>query len=130
MRTVAHSIEKPPDVRPSIVCELGASTRSEELVRIAIAECEELDAELHVVWVLEPFGSPFPGSAGAIGTFGLPGVLRTAIERARERGIPATSAVRIGEREVVLRHEAEATRMQTVSCLNGDRRDPAREVAA
>jgi hypothetical protein len=94
------------------MCELDPSTRAEELVPDALAACEEHHAELHVVWVLEPrlFGSPFPGSAGAVGTFGLPNVLHTASERARERGIPSTSAVRIGEREVVLRQVPEASR--------------------
>ena len=98
MATLAPNIEKPSEGRPRIVCELDPSTRAEELVRDAIAACEEHNAELHVVWVLElkPFGSPFPGGGGAVGTFGLPTVLHTAIERARKRGIlqppPSASA--------------------------------------
>jgi hypothetical protein len=97
-----------PAVKPRIVCELDASAPAEELLGDAIAMCVEHAAELYVVWVLEPrlFRSAFPGSSGAIGAFGLPHVLRTAVERARERGIEATSAVRVGEREVVLRREA------------------------
>lgn len=111
MALVAHSSEKPPTAKPRIVCEIDASTRAEDLVGDAIAACVEQGAELHVVWVLEPmlFGSPFPGSPGAVGTFGLPVVLHTAVERARERGIPVSSAIRVGEREVVLRRETEAT---------------------
>ena len=93
-----------------VLCELDASTKADELLGDALALCEEHGAELFIVWVLEPrvFSSPLPGSAGAIGTFGLPHVLHAAIERARERGVTATSAVRIGEREIVLRREAEA----------------------
>ncbi len=125
MASVSNSTENPADVRPRIVCELDPSTRAEELVRDAIAACEEHGAELHVVWVLEPrvFSSPFPGSAGAVGAFGLPHVLHTAVERARERGIPATSAVRVGNREVVLRQEAETTQAHTVFRLD-DRNPP------
>ncbi len=73
--------------------------------------------------MLEPrvFSSPFPGSAGAVGTFGLPRVLHAAVERARARGIPATSAVRIGEREVVLRREVQAADAAALFSLAGDR---------
>jgi hypothetical protein len=99
-RTQAH--------RRRVVCELDASVVAAGLLDDALARCEEHDADLVVVWVLEPrlFASPYPGSPGAAGTFGLPHVLHRAVERAKERGIPATSVVRIGEREVVLRAEA------------------------
>ena len=109
-----------------VVCELDASSRAEEVLGDALALCEEHGAELFVVWVLEPrlFGSPFPGSAGAVGTFGLPGVLHTAVERARERGIAATSAVRIGDREIVLRREAEALATLAMFRANGTRTEP------
>src|SRR5262245_63824777 len=115
--------ESPPEVKARVICELDASTHAEELLRDALAICDEHGAELHIVWVLEPriFSSPFPGSPGAVGTFGLPHVLHEAIERARQHGIPATSAVRIGEREVVLRGEAESSHAQTI--LRLDRHD-------
>jgi hypothetical protein len=80
-----------------IVCELDPSTRAEERVRDAIAACEEHGAELHVVWVMR---APAAGAS-----FALPAVLATAIDLARERGISATSAVRYGKHEVVLRRE-------------------------
>jgi hypothetical protein len=121
MAPVTDTTENPPETRPCILCELDASTQAEELLGDAIAMCEEHGAELYVVWVLEPgiFGSPFSVSPGAAGAFGLPHVLRSAIERARERGIPATSAVRIGEREVVLRREAQSTRADSIFRLDG-----------
>jgi hypothetical protein len=114
--------------KPRVVCKLDASTKADELLGDALSLCEEQDAQLVVVWVLEPrlFSSPFPGSAGAVGTFGLPGVLHAAIERARERGITATSMVRIGDREVVLRREAEAVAAIAVFDANGEKSGPAR----
>src|SRR5262245_20037604 len=89
-----------------IVCELDPSLRADDRVRDALSACEEHDAELHVVWVFQP---PAAG-AGGVGTFGLPAVLTTAVEAARERGIAVTSAVRFGEREIVLRREAAPVR--------------------
>jgi hypothetical protein len=74
-----------------IVCELDPSTRAEDRILDVLAACEEHEAELYVVWV------------PAVGAFGVPAVVRTALDRAAERGIRATSAVRFGEREVVLR---------------------------
>jgi len=96
--------------RPRVVCELDGSVRAQGLLDDALVLCEEHSAEIVIVWVLEPrlFSSPYPGCAGAVGTFGLPHVLHAAVERAGARGIPATSVVRIGEREVVLRREVEA----------------------
>ncbi len=95
------------DIQPiegRVVCELEPSIRVEERLREALDECERHGAELYVVWVFQParFGSPFGAGGGAVGTFGLPAVLSIAIELADERGIAATSAVRFGEREVVL----------------------------
>jgi|SoiMethySBSTD1v2_1073268.scaffolds.fasta_scaffold1702448_2 hypothetical protein len=107
--------------RPRVVCELDASVRAERHLDDALALCEEHGAEIVIVWVLEPrlFGSPYPGSAGAVGTFGLPHVLHAAVGRARARGIPATSAVRIGEREVVLRREVGAADATALFSLAG-----------
>src|SRR5262245_57542199 len=81
-----------------IVCELDPSVHAEECVRDALAACAEHGAELYVVWLFQP-----PTVGGGLGTFGLPAVLTTAVEAARVRGIAVTSAVRFGEREVVLR---------------------------
>jgi hypothetical protein len=109
--------------RPRVVCELDGSVRAEGLLDDALALCEEHGAEIVIVWVLEPrlFASPYPGNAGAVGTFGLPHVLHAAVERARAGGIPATSAVRIGEREVVLRREVRVADAAALFRLAGDR---------
>ena len=79
-----------------IVCELSPSMDAGPRILDAIAGCEEHDAELYVVWV------------PPVGGFRLPAALETAVELASARGIPATSAVRFGSREVVLR-EVTAT---------------------
>ncbi len=117
--------EKTYGGRRRVVCELDASSRAETLLEDALALCEEHGADLRVVWVLEPrvFQDPFPGSAGAVGTFGLPHVLHAALERARVRGIATSSAVRIGEREVVLRSQAEGARVLAMFDLHAGRRD-------
>lgn len=110
MKHNAELTDGPPASSPRVVCELDASSRAEEAVQGAVAYCQEHGAELVLVWVLEPrvFDSPFPGSAGAVGAWGLPHILHEAVERAREQGIAASSAVRVGNREVVLRQAAEA----------------------
>jgi hypothetical protein len=91
-----------------IVCELDASSRAQTLLDDAIARCKETGADLFVVWILEPrmLDTPYPRCSGAVGGWGLPHVLHAAVERARAEGVGATSAVRIGKREVVLRSEA------------------------
>jgi hypothetical protein len=131
MASVTDTSEFPTELRPCVLCELDASKRADELLHDAISMCEEHGAELYVVWLLEPrhFRSPFPGAGGAVGAFGLPRVLATAIERARERGIPARSAIRIGDREVVLRQEARATRTQEIFRIDGTKRDTASTAA-
>jgi hypothetical protein len=88
-----------------IVCELDPSVRADERVRDALAACEERGAALYVVWVFQA-----PAAGGGIGTFGMPTVLGAAVEAARERGIAVTSAVRFGNREVVLRREPAPAR--------------------
>ena len=92
-----------------IVCELDPSIRAEERILDALAACEEHDAELYVVWVLEPgrYSSTIGARAGGAGCFGLPAILGTAVELAAERGIRATSAVRFGQRDVLLRQVSE-----------------------
>jgi hypothetical protein len=101
------STEAPGSVK-RIVCELDASAPAQLLLDEAIARCTELHAELVVVWILEPrmLDTPYPGSSAAVGGWGLPHVLHAAVERARAEGVAATSAVRIGKREVVLRSES------------------------
>jgi hypothetical protein len=85
-----------PEGRRRIVCELDASMRADERIGDALAACEEHDAALYVVWVVEP------------GSVGLPAVLATAVDLAAERGIRATSAARYGAREIVLREPTES----------------------
>jgi hypothetical protein len=99
---VSRSQDKSSSGARVVVCELDASSSSEERILDALAACEEHDAELRVVWVFEParFGGPIGAGAGS---FGLPAVLASAVTLASERGIAASSAVRFGEREVVLR---------------------------
>ena len=126
MTVTATAIGSSPSDKARVVCgRLDASSHAATLLTDAIALCEEHDAELFVVWVLEPrvFQDPFPGSAGAVGTFGLLTVLHTAVERARRAGIAATSAVRIGLREVVLRHEAGAAGTMAAFRLDRDGTD-------
>jgi nucleotide-binding universal stress UspA family protein len=110
MKSNADLTESPRESSPRVVCELDASSRTEEAFHDAVAYCQEHGAELVLVWVLEPrvFDSPFPGSAGAVGAWGLPHVLHGMVDRAREHGIAVSSAVRVGNREVVLRQAAEA----------------------
>jgi hypothetical protein len=125
MKTTTTLIEPVSAEMPRVVCELDASSRAEALLADALTLCEERDAALTVVWVLEPrvFRDPFPGSGGAVGTFGLPVVLHTAVERARRQGIAVTSAVRIGRREVVLRQVAEAEGAMALFSLGEDTGD-------
>jgi hypothetical protein len=97
----------PAGTERRIVCELDASSRAQLVLEDAIVRCKATGAELFVVWILEPrmFATPFP-HGGAAGAWGLPHVLHAAVERAQAQGIRATSAVRIGRREVVLCTEA------------------------
>jgi hypothetical protein len=85
-----------PEGRRRIVCELDASMRAEERIDDVLAACEEHDAELYVVWVVEPGG------------VGLPAILGTAVDLAAERGIRATSAARYGAHEIELRRPTES----------------------
>src|SRR5262245_25708188 len=97
----SHERRADMTTKARIICKLDPSVRAGERVGDALAACEEHRAELHVVWVFQA-----PTAGGGFGTFGLPAVLADAVEAARERGIAVTSAVRFGEREVVLRREA------------------------
>lgn len=100
-----RTIETTPATR--IVCELDASTRAQATLDAAIARCQETGAELFVLWILQPHVLDTPyRSSGAPGAWGLPHVLREAVEQACAAGVKATSAVRIGNREVVLREQS------------------------
>jgi hypothetical protein len=90
------------DAAGTIVCELGASVAADARLRDALDACEASGADLRVVWVLELPRQDLHGGT-AVGTFALPAVLHAALDRACERGISATSAVRFAEREVSLR---------------------------
>ena len=102
-----QNTHKPNTATPHIVCELDASSRAQHLLDQAMTHCKETGAALLVVWILEPrmFATPFP-HGGAPGAWCLPHVLHAAVEGARAQGIAATSAVRIGKREIVLSTEA------------------------
>jgi hypothetical protein len=114
--TSHHTLEATPS--PRIVCELDASTRAQATLDAAIARCQEGQAELFVLWILQPqvIHTPFR-SSGAPGAWGLPHVLRDAVERARTAGVKATSAVRIGNREVILRQESAVAGTASIHTL-------------
>ncbi len=122
MATVAHKAEanaKPKteaDVKPKVICEVDISAASDATIEAALTYCRRRGAEVLFLWVLEPriFSSPFPGSAGATGTWGLPWTLRRAVERAREQGVAASSIVRVGQRERVLEAERETAGAEAV----------------
>lgn len=96
--------------KPRIVCEMNASAGAEALLQGAISHCRERNAELVVVWVLDPvlFQSPFPGVTGAPGTWGFVGARSRTLELARSEGIVASTVFRTGERSRVLEEEREA----------------------
>ena len=111
-----REIETTPATR--IVCELGASTGAQATLDAALARCKETGAELFVLWILQPqlLHAPYR-SSGAPGAWGLPHVLNDAVERARAAGVNATSAVRIGNREVVLRQESAVAGTTSIHTL-------------
>jgi hypothetical protein len=90
--------------RPHVICEVDASGASEERIEAALTFGSENDAELTFVWIFDPrtFASASPVAAGGIGTWGLPLLLDRTIERARARGLTASSVVLIGTRDQVL----------------------------
>ena len=102
--------------KPTIVCEMNASAVAEVLLQAAISYCRERDAELVVVWVLDPvsFRSPFPGVTGAPGTWGLVGARSRMLELARSEGIVANTVFRTGERSRVLEEERQAFRAERI----------------
>lgn len=115
-----RTIETTPATR--IVCELDASTRAQAALDAAIARCKETGAELLVLWILHPqlLHTPYR-SSGAPGAWGLPHVLHDAVVRARTAGVSATSAVRIGDREVILRQESAVAGTASIHPLAPER---------
>ena len=100
--------------RPRVVCQVGASSTAAAVVRAAGSYCRERDAELVVVWVLEPssFQPTLSGPAEGLGIWGLAGAAAVALELARREGVAARAVVRIGDAERVLEDERRATRAE------------------
>jgi hypothetical protein len=102
--------------KPIIVCEMNASAGAEALLEAAISYCRDRNAELVVVWVLDPvlFQSPFPGSTGGPGAWGLVGARSRMLELARSEGIVASTVFRTGEQSRVLEEERRAFRAEKI----------------
>lgn len=96
--------------RPRVVCHVDASSMAATIVSVAGAYCRQRDAELVLVWVIEPssFGPALPHPASAIGIWGVCGVVAAALELARDQGLAARAVVRIGETRIVLEEERRA----------------------
>ena len=96
--------------KPRVVAEMNASAGAAEIVRTAISYCQEHDAELVIVWVIDPdlFGATRPGETGAIGTWGPLSAPELALRLARGTGVAARAVVRIGERSRVFEEERQA----------------------
>ncbi len=96
--------------KPRVVAELNASAGAAEIVRTAISYCHEHDAELVIVWVVDPdrFGTTRPGGTGAIGTWAPVSAPELALRLVRGTGVAARAVVRFGERSRVLEEERRA----------------------
>lgn len=96
--------------RPRVVAEMNASADAAEIVRTAISYCQQHDAELVIVWVVDPdlFGMTRPGETGAIGTWAPVSAPELALRLVRGTGVAARAVVRIGERSRVLEEERRA----------------------
>jgi hypothetical protein len=90
--------------RPCVVCHVDASSTSAKLLNAAGAYCRKRDAELLLVWVIEPssFGPAVPYPASGTGIWGLSGAVGAALEHARGHGLAASVVVRIGDPRIVL----------------------------
>ena len=110
------STTKQPFERPRVVCHVDASSTATAVVRAAGSYCRQRDAELVVVWVLEPssFQPTLPGSAGGMGIWGLAGAAAVALELAHREGVAARALVRIGDAESVLDEERRAAGAERV----------------
>lgn len=91
-----------------IVCEMNASAESRVVVEAAIAHCREHDAEVVVVWVVNPIELRSPAAAGMPGTWGLIGAHGLMVERLRDEGIVIGTSFRIGDPSRVLEEERVA----------------------
>jgi hypothetical protein len=111
MSTTKLSIE-----RPRVVCLVDASSTAAAIVKAASSYCRQRDAELVVVWVLEPssFRPTLPCSAAEAGIWGLSGAVAVALELARQEGIAARAVVRIGDAGSVLDEERRAVGVERV----------------
>ena len=105
MSTAKHSRE-----RPRVMCHVDASSMAATIVSVAGAYCRQRDAELVLVWVIEPssFGPDRPHPSSGAGIWGLSGAVAAALELARDEGVAARAVVRIGEPRVVLDEERRA----------------------
>ena len=105
MSTTKHSLE-----RPRVVCQADASTTAAVVVRAASSYCRRRNAELVIVWVLEPSSlrPTAPYSAIGTGTWGLAGAVALALGLARKEGIAARAVVRIGDAGKLLDEERRA----------------------
>jgi hypothetical protein len=113
MSTARLSLE-----RPRVVCHVDASSTAATIVKVAGAYCRQRDAELVLVWVIEPssLDPALPHPASATGIWGLSGAAAAALELARQEGVLARAVVRIGDPRIVLdeeRREAGAERVFT-----------------
>lgn len=111
MSTTKLSLE-----RPRVVCHVDASSTAAAIVKAAGSYCRERDAELVVVWVLEPssFHTTLPCTAGETGIWGLSGAAAVALELARKEGIAARVVVRIGDAGRVVDEERRASGAERV----------------
>lgn len=102
--------------RPRVVCQVDASSTAAAVVEEAGAYCRQRDAELVLVWVLEPssFRPTMPLSVAEAGIWGLVGAVAVALELVRREGIPARAVVRIGDPDRVLEEERRAAGAERV----------------
>jgi hypothetical protein len=105
MSTTKLSLE-----RPRVLCHVDASSTAAGIVKAASSYCRQRNAELVLVWVLEPSSlrPTLPCSAGETGIWGLSGAAAVALELARKEGIAAWAVVRIGDAASVLEEERRA----------------------
>ncbi|HET9286143.1 MAG TPA: hypothetical protein VFO26_01180 [Gaiella sp.] len=99
-----------PTEKQRVVAEMNASAGAPEIVRTAISYCQEHDAELVIVWVVEPdlFGATCRGESWGIGAWGTVSAPQLALRLVRGTGVAARAVVRIGERNRVLEEERRA----------------------
>ena len=109
-------IDELPLERPRVVCHVDASSTAAAVVNEAAAYCRHHEAELVLVWVLEPSSlhSTMSFPTGAAGIWGFSGAAALALELVRREGIPARAVVRIGDRDTVLEEERRAAGAERV----------------